>query len=85
MIIITVISSTCKLVLGLVVNIATETVCLNGCSALLPFIRLAQNCVIDANEPLLVHMLDYYENFNILTMNMHFEIKSCMIYCQPLE
>lgn len=85
MIIITVISSTCKLVLGLVVNIAAETVCLDSCLALLPFIRLAQRCVTDANEPLLVHMLEYCENFNILTINMQFEIKGCMIYCQPLE
>lgn len=62
MLIITVVSSTCKLVLGLVVNIATETVHLKGCFF---FIRHAQSCVSDANKPLFMHVLEYCENCNI--------------------
>lgn len=85
MIIITVVSSTCKLVLGLVVNIAAETLCQNSCSLLVLITVLAQGCVTDVAKSLLVHAVKYCENFNILIINMDFEIKSCMIYCQPLE
>jgi len=78
MIIITVVSSTCKLVLGLVVNIVAETLPLNNCSVLFLIIVLTQSCRTDSDVLFLEHVMKCCENFNILIINMSFEIESCM-------
>lgn len=72
MIIITVVSSTCKLVSGLVVNIAAETLCQNSYSLLVSITVLAQGCRTDAVKSLLVHAVKYRENVNILNINLDF-------------